>query len=115
MAFPSSPTNGQQVTVNGVVYTYNSTTTTWNRSLAAGTSNGSFNALTANTLSVTNIYGEFKDNVVIIGATSNAQYSLGSYDPLKDSVRNETYDNQYIELKGNNYIDTTESNPIGNL
>ena len=69
----------------------------------------------ANTLSVTNIYGEFKDNVVIIGATSNAQYSLGSYDPLKDSVRNETYDNQYIELKGNNYIDTTESNPIGNL
>lgn len=69
----------------------------------------------ANTLSVTNIYGEFQDNVVIIGASSNAQYRLGSYDPLKDSTRNETYDNQYIELKGNSYIDTTESNPIGNL
>jgi hypothetical protein len=29
MAFPSSPTNGQQATVNGVVYTYSSSLTAW--------------------------------------------------------------------------------------
>ena len=29
MAFPTSPTNGQQSTQNGVVYTYNSTLTAW--------------------------------------------------------------------------------------
>jgi hypothetical protein len=29
MAFPTSPTNGQTATVNGVVYTYNSTLTAW--------------------------------------------------------------------------------------
>ena len=29
MAFPAGPTNGQQTTVNGVVYTYNSTLTAW--------------------------------------------------------------------------------------
>lgn len=31
MAFPSSPTNGQQVTVNNIVYTYNSTKGAWIR------------------------------------------------------------------------------------
>jgi len=29
MPFPTSPTNGQQATVNGVVYTYNSTIGAW--------------------------------------------------------------------------------------
>jgi hypothetical protein len=29
MAFPTSPTNGQTATVNGVLYTYNSTLTAW--------------------------------------------------------------------------------------
>lgn len=31
MAFPSSPTNGQQATVNNIVYTYNSTKGAWVR------------------------------------------------------------------------------------
>ena len=30
MAFPTSPTNGQTTTVNGVLYTYSSSTTAWN-------------------------------------------------------------------------------------
>ena len=30
MAFPTSPTNGQTATVNGVLYTYSSSTTAWN-------------------------------------------------------------------------------------
>lgn len=70
---------------------------------------------TSNVLSVTNIYGEFTNNVRIIGATSNAQYILTTYNPLKDSVPNENYDNMYIEDKANNIIDFTEINPFGKI
>lgn len=69
----------------------------------------------SNVLSVTNVYGEFTDNVTIIGATSNAQYMLTSYNPLKDSVPNENYDNMYIEDQANNIIDFTEINPFGKI
>jgi hypothetical protein len=31
MAFPTSPTNGQLATVNGIQYTYSSTTSSWTR------------------------------------------------------------------------------------
>ena len=67
------------------------------------------------TLSVTNISGEFTDNLVIIGASSNARYTLSTFNPLKDSTRNETYDNMYIEDQANNIIVTTENNPFGTL
>lgn len=68
-----------------------------------------------NILSVTNIAGEFTDNVVIIGSSSNARYMLSSYDPLKDSTRNETYDNLYIETQANNIISLSETNTFGKL
>jgi hypothetical protein len=70
---------------------------------------------TANTLSVTNIAGEFVDGHVIVGASSNARYTLASYNPLKDSTRNETYDNLYIENQANNIIDFAEINPFGKI
>jgi hypothetical protein len=66
-------------------------------------------------LSVTNISGEFTDDQVIIGASSNARYMLSTFNPLKDSTRNETYDNMYIENQANNIIVTTEINPFGTL
>ena len=66
-------------------------------------------------LKVTNIAGEFRDNVAIIGATSNARYYLASYDPLKDSTRNESYDNSYFFDTANNIIDFTETNPFGKI
>ena len=66
-------------------------------------------------LKVTNIAGEFRDNVAIIGATSNARYYLASYDPLKDSTRNESYDNAYLFDTANNIIDFTETNPFGRI
>ena len=69
----------------------------------------------SNTLIVTNIAGEFSDNAIIIGAESNARYTLVSYDPLRDSTRNETYDNMYIEDQANNIIDFTEINPFGKI
>jgi hypothetical protein len=67
------------------------------------------------TLKVTNIAGEFRDNVAIIGATSNAEYYLASFDPLKDSTRNEAYDNSYLFDTANNIIDFTETNPFGRI
>jgi len=66
-------------------------------------------------LSVTNIAGEFIDGHTIIGAVSNARHTLISFDPLKDSTRNETYDNAYLETQANNILDFTESNPFGSL
>jgi len=66
-------------------------------------------------LKVTNIAGEFRDNVAIIGATSNARYYLSSFDPLKDSTRNEVYDNAYLFDTANNIIDFTETNPFGRI
>ena len=69
----------------------------------------------SNTLSVTNISGEFTGNSVIIGASSNARFTLASYNPLKDSTRNESYDNMYIENQANNIIDFAEINPFGKI
>jgi len=66
-------------------------------------------------LSVTNIAGEFIDGHTIIGAVSNARHTLISFDPLKDSTRNETYDNLYIENQANNITDFTEINPFGKI
>jgi hypothetical protein len=66
-------------------------------------------------LKVTNVAGEFRDNVSVIGVTSNAEYYLASYDPLKDSTRNEVYDNAYLFDTANNIIDFTETNPFGRI
>lgn len=70
---------------------------------------------TSNTLSVTNISGEFVDGHTIVGASSNTRYTLSTYNPLKDSTRNETYDNAYIDTQANNIISFTEINPFGRI
>lgn len=46
MAFPSSPTDGQTITKNGISYSYSSTTNSWTRITAL--QGGVFNTLTAN-------------------------------------------------------------------
>ena len=69
----------------------------------------------ADSLKVTNIAGEFRDNVAIIGATSNARYYLASFDPLKDSTKNESYDNSYFFDTANNIIDFTETLFFGKI
>jgi Virus neck protein len=71
-------------------------------------------APTSNTLSVTNISGEFVSNT-IIGVSSNAQYILSTYDPLNVNVQNENYDNKFISTSSNGIIDFSESNPFGNI
>ena len=57
----------------------------------------------------------FANNVAIIGATSNAQYLLASYDSLKDSVKDDTYDNFIIENSANGIVNFSETNPFGQI
>ena len=66
-------------------------------------------------ITVTNIVGEFTDGQQIIGASSNARYTLVSFNTQKDSTRNETYDNMYIDNQANNITDFTEINPFGRI
>ena len=69
----------------------------------------------ANSLMVSNISGQFINNGVLIGASSNARYVLTSYDPMLDNSYNETYDNKHIDESANSIIDFSESNPFGNI
>lgn len=69
----------------------------------------------SNTITVTNISGEFSSNAIIIGASSNARYQIVSYDPLQDNVRTDSYDNQYIEQSAESIIDFSETNPFGTI
>lgn len=74
------------------------------------------NTATANTLSVSNIAGEFTPgSISIVGVTSNAQYRLASYDPLKDSVKDDSYDNYIIENSANSIVNFSETNPFGSI
>jgi len=66
-------------------------------------------------LSVTNIAGEFANNSLVIGATSNAQYTITSFDPLSVELNNEKYDNLYIQQQANSITDFSETNPFGNI
>ena len=66
-------------------------------------------------LTVTNIYGEFTDNVTIIGSTSNARFTLATFDPLKDPAIREVYDNQVINTSATTVVNNTEINPFGKL
>jgi hypothetical protein len=69
----------------------------------------------SNTLSVTNIAGEFIDGLRLIGKTSNAQYTLTSFDPLENPAHIESYDNFYLANTANSIIDFSETNPFGSI
>ena len=68
-----------------------------------------------NELMVSNISGEFINGQVIIGASSNAQHTLISYDPLLDNSFNETYSNKLLQTEANSIIDFSETNPFGSI
>ena len=68
-----------------------------------------------NELKVSNIAGTFTNNVVIIGASSNAQHTLISYEPLLDNSFNETYSNKLLETESSTILDLSESNPFGTI
>jgi hypothetical protein len=75
MAFPSSPISNQQATVNGVIYTYNSSKSAWQR-----TTSSSVN-LTVNNVSVTTAITS--PNLYISGPTTiTGTVTLTSTQPL---------------------------------
>ncbi len=87
------------------------------QTFANATAVGTVSEWVANTkiLSITNVMGEFTANTLVIGATSNARYTISRYDPLNVDVNNETYDNLYIEQQANSIIDFSETNPFGDI
>ena len=69
----------------------------------------------SNTLTVTNIAGEFVNNRIIRGQSSNAYYTLTTFNPLEDHSFSETYDNEHISESANSITDFSESNPFGSI
>ena len=67
------------------------------------------------TLRLANIIGNFSNNGIIIGATSNAQYVLQTYDPLNDPQIENAFDNRVIEDEISVVLDNSEINPFGML
>jgi hypothetical protein len=64
-------------------------------------------------LLVINVKGTFDVNGRIIGANSNTQYVLTSYDPLDDFATFDIIDNKRVADHANNWLDITETNPFG--
>lgn len=87
------------------------------QTFANATAVGTVSEWVANTkiLSITNVMGEFTANTLVIGASSNARYTISRYDPLDVELNNEKYDNLYIEQQANSIIDFSETNPFGDI
>lgn len=66
-------------------------------------------------LRVSNIYGEFANGSIIRGNSSGAMYTLQSYDPQDEPKIENSWDNKVIEDYFDNIMDTSETNPLGNL
>jgi len=69
----------------------------------------------SNTLSVSNITGEFVDGGYILGYTSGAAYTLATFDPLASPANKESYDNEVTVTTAQPYVNNSEINPIGGL
>jgi hypothetical protein len=69
----------------------------------------------SNTLSVSNIAGSFINGQLIIGQTSNARFSLATFNPLDNPSNKENYDNQYIANSFSTIVDSSEINPFGSI
>lgn len=68
------------------------------------------------TLKVTDLLGTFANGATIVGANSNASFTVVTTpDDLLDPQEREQYDNKIIQTEANNYLDFSESNPFGNI
>lgn len=65
-------------------------------------------------LCLRNIQGAFVNNEIIIGATSNARWTLNTAPNVLINVNESSMEDNYlIETEANNIIDFSESNPFG--
>lgn len=71
-----------------------------------------WNPLT-NILEIINVKGAFATNTTLIGANSNAQYTVATTDDMGDYLNYDTYDNRHIQDEANTFIDFSETNPFG--
>lgn len=67
------------------------------------------------TLRVSNMMGEFSNNAMIIGATSNAQYIIASFDPLDEPQIENAFDNKVVRTEITGVVDNSEVNPLGSI
>ena len=66
-------------------------------------------------LSITYIKGEFSNTANVLGSSSQANYTLNSYDMLDVVVKNDSYDNEFINQEGSDLNDNSETNAFGLL
>jgi hypothetical protein len=67
-------------------------------------------------LKVTDLYGDFANNTLVRGNTSNASYTTSQTpDELIDPQEREIYDNKVIQTEADEIIDFSESNPFGSI
>ena len=67
-------------------------------------------------LKVTDLYGDFANNTLVRGNTSNASYTTSQTpDELIDPQEREIYDNKVIQTEADVFIDFSESNPFGSI
>jgi hypothetical protein len=67
-------------------------------------------------LKVTDNYGEFANNTLVRGNTSNASFTTTQTpDELIDPQEREMYDNKVIQTEANEIVDLSESNPFGSI
>jgi len=108
MAFPTSPTNGQQATINGVIYTYSNVLTAWAVTTSTG-ANISANNVTATT-SISSATITATGNVVganvigtvltnsIVNSGSNATGNIGSSSTYFNTAFLTSTSAQYADL-----------------
>jgi hypothetical protein len=87
MSFPTSPTNGQQATVNGIVYNYNSTKGAWIKNVTtAGTLTTGNLVITSNIASTSTLNGALtiaggagvQGNINAVGVNVNSINASGT-------------------------------------
>ena len=67
-------------------------------------------------MKVTDLYGDFANNTLVRGNTSNASYTTSQTpDELIDPQEREIYDNKVIQTEADEIIDFSESNPFGSI
>jgi hypothetical protein len=92
MAFPSSPTNGQTAVVNGITYSYSTTTTAWTRVTGGNISSLSVSGpttlwgnltstgnITAGNISATQYGNSIGTTATYTGAVATGNLSIGGY------------------------------------
>ena len=93
MAFPTSPTNGQQATVNGVIYIYSSSLTAWTVNTNVGAN------ISANNVSVTStISSATLQTTSIVNTAANGVGNIGSSGSYFNTVFAKATSAQYADL-----------------